>query len=157
MDRGFPTRADGCDAAGLDAALGCRWPRQPDALGECGQLPAPGRCRHPQPRRCRRRRCVYRRAGKPARLLVITDGWHGATIYMGGASHRIAPRPTSEVDPTGAGDVFATSFLLRLAETGDPFVAARFANVAASISVEASGMDSVPYRARVEEWLEHNP
>jgi 1D-myo-inositol 3-kinase len=92
-----------------------------------------------------------------AHLLVITDGWHGATLYTGGVSHRIAPRPTSEVDPTGAGDVFATSFLLRLAETGDPFVAARFANVAASISVEASGMDSVPYRARVEEWLEHNP
>jgi 1D-myo-inositol 3-kinase len=92
-----------------------------------------------------------------ARMLVITDGWHGATLYMDGASHHIAPRPTSEVDPTGAGDVFATSFLLRLAETGDPFIAARFANVAASISVEASGMDSVPYRARVEEWLEHNP
>ena len=92
-----------------------------------------------------------------ARLLVITDGWHGATLYMDGVSHRIAPRPTSEVDPTGAGDVFATSFLLRLAETDDPFVAARFANVAASISVEASGMESVPYRARVEEWLINNP
>jgi sugar/nucleoside kinase (ribokinase family) len=92
-----------------------------------------------------------------ARLLVITDGWHGATIYMGGASHRIAPRATSEVDPTGAGDVFATSFLLRLAETGDPFVAARFANVTASMSVEASGMESIPQRARVEEWLARNP
>ncbi len=92
-----------------------------------------------------------------ARLLVITDGWHGATLYMDGASHRIAPRSTSEVDPTGAGDVFATAFLLRLAETGDPFVAARFANVAASISVEASGMDSIPQRARVEEWLARNP
>jgi sugar/nucleoside kinase (ribokinase family) len=92
-----------------------------------------------------------------ARLLVITDGWHGATIYMGGASHRVPPRPTSEVDPTGAGDVFATSFLLRLAETGDPFVAARFANVTASMSVEAAGMDSIPQRERVEEWLDRNP
>ena len=92
-----------------------------------------------------------------ARLLVITDGWHGATIYLGGASHRVPPRPTAEVDPTGAGDVFATSFLLRLAETGDPLVAARFANVTASMSVEAPGMDSIPYRARIDEWLERNP
>ena len=92
-----------------------------------------------------------------ARLLVITDGWHGATIYLGGASHRVPPRPAAEVDPTGAGDVFATSFLLRLAETGDPFVATRFANVTASMSVEAPGMDSIPYRARVEDWLAHNP
>jgi len=92
-----------------------------------------------------------------ARLLVITDGWHGATIYMDGASQRVPPRSTSEVDPTGAGDVFATSFLLRLAETGDPLVAARFANVTASMSVEAPGMDSIPYRDRVEEWLERNP
>jgi 1D-myo-inositol 3-kinase len=94
---------------------------------------------------------------RQARLLVVTDGWHGATLYMDGASQRVVPRPTTEVDPTGAGDVFATSFLLRLAETGDPLVAARFANVAASISVEAAGMDSIPYRERVEEWLERNP
>ena len=94
---------------------------------------------------------------RQARLLVITDGWHGATIYLDGASHRVPPRPTAEVDPTGAGDVFATSFLLRLAETGDPLVAARFANVTASMSVEAPGMDSIPYRARVDEWLERNP
>jgi 1D-myo-inositol 3-kinase len=92
-----------------------------------------------------------------ARLLVFTDGWHGATFYMDGASYRVPPRPTTEVDPTGAGDVFATAFLLRLAETGDPLIAARFANVTASMSVEAPGMDSIPYRERVEEWLERNP
>ena len=158
MDRGFPTRADGCDAAGLDAALGCRWPRQPDALGEL----RPSFLHRADVAILSREDvggddAYIAELASQARLLVITDGWHGATLYMDGASHRIAPRPTSEVDPTGAGDVFATSFLLRLAETGDPFVAARFANVAASISVEASGMDSVPYRARVEEWLEHNP
>ena len=94
---------------------------------------------------------------RQARLLIITDGWHGATVYMNGASQRIAPRPTAEVDPTGAGDVYATSFLLRLAETGDPIVAARFANVVASMSVEAVGIDGIPYRERVDAWLaEHS-
>ena len=87
------------------------------------------------------------------RLLIMTDGWHGATVYQGQEITRIPPRTAHEVDPTGAGDVFATSFLLRLAETGDPLVAARFANVVASISVEAPGMDAIPTRAEVENWL----
>jgi len=94
---------------------------------------------------------------RQARILIMTEGWRGATIYMDGASHHVAPRPATEVDPTGAGDVFATAFLLRLAETGDPLVATRFANVAASMSVEAPGLASIPYRAQVDEWLERNP
>lgn len=94
---------------------------------------------------------------RQARLLIVTDGWHGATLYMEGGSSLVAPRPTVEVDPTGAGDVFATSFLLRLAETGDPLVAARFANVVASLSVEKVGLENIPYREQVDEWLRRNP
>jgi len=90
------------------------------------------------------------------RLLVVTDGWHGATVYRAGTPHLIPPRPTVEVDPTGAGDVFAAAFLIRLRETGDPLVAARFANVVASMSVEAPGIDSIPWRAQAEAWLKEN-
>lgn len=90
---------------------------------------------------------------RQTRLLVVTDGYHGAWIYTGGQSYHIAPRPAAEVDPTGAGDVFATAFLIRLYETGDPLTAARFANVVASMSVEAPGMDAIPQRSQVEEWL----
>ncbi len=91
-----------------------------------------------------------------ARLLVVTDGWHGATVYLAGKAHPIPPRPAVEVDPTGAGDVFAAAFLIRLHETGDPLIAARFANVVASMSVEAPGMESIPWRAQAEAWLEKN-
>lgn len=91
-----------------------------------------------------------------ARLLVVTDGWHGATIYQPGSRIHIPPRPTTEVEPTGAGDVFATAFLIRLAETGDPFIAARFANVVASMSIEAPGMDAIPFRPQVDAWLRDN-
>jgi sugar/nucleoside kinase (ribokinase family) len=91
-----------------------------------------------------------------ARLLVVTDGYHGATVYTKGAATAIPARRTVEVDPTGAGDVFATSFLIRYAETGDPHVAARFANIVASMSVEAAGMDPVPERETVEAWLAAN-
>ena len=58
-----------------------------------------------------------------------------------------------EVDPTGAGDVFGTAFLLRYAETRDALVAARFANVVASMSVEAQGIDAIPMRDVVEQWV----
>jgi pfkB family carbohydrate kinase len=88
------------------------------------------------------------------RLLVVTDGYHGATVYRNGLATRIPPRHAREVDPTGAGDVFATSFLVRYAETRDPFLAARFANIVASMSVEAPGMDAIPERAEVERWVE---
>jgi len=94
---------------------------------------------------------------RQARMLIVTDGWHGATLYMDGAVHRIAPRPATEIDPTGAGDVFATSFLLRLAESGNALIAARFANVVASMSVEAAGIDAIPCREQVNEWLRRNP
>lgn len=88
-----------------------------------------------------------------AKLLVVTDGWHGATVYRCGERFPIAPRPTEQVDPTGAGDVFATAFLLRMAETGDPLAAARFANIVASMSVEGIGMTRIPWRAEVDAWL----
>lgn len=91
-----------------------------------------------------------------ARLMVATDGWRGATLYHKGASYYVPPRPAKEVDPTGAGDVFATAFLIRLAETGDPLAAARFANVVASFSVEAPGVDGIPYRAQADAWLGMN-
>ena len=89
-----------------------------------------------------------------AKLLIVTDGWHGATVYRCGESYPIPPRPTQQVDPTGAGDVFATAFLIRMSETGDPLVAVRFANIVASMSVEGIGMTRIPYRAEVDAWLE---
>jgi pfkB family carbohydrate kinase len=91
---------------------------------------------------------------KQTRLLVVTDGWHPVTIYHAGTSTYVPARPTEEVDPTGAGDVFAAAFLIRLAETGDPLTSARFATVTASMSVEGPGMATIPERARVMEWLE---
>jgi sugar/nucleoside kinase (ribokinase family) len=88
-------------------------------------------------------------------LLVVTDGYHGATVYRGDQSDYVPARPTEEVDPTGAGDVFAASFMIGLAETGDPLAATRFAHIVASMSIEATGLASIPPRSRVDAWLTH--
>jgi hypothetical protein len=90
------------------------------------------------------------------RLLLVTDGYHGATIYHGGASYFVPARPTHEVDPTGAGDVFATAFLIHYVESGDFLAAARFAHVVASLSVEGIGMSAIPDREMADKWLKAN-
>jgi sugar/nucleoside kinase (ribokinase family) len=87
------------------------------------------------------------------KTVVLTTGWQGATVFVDGEKHDVPPRPCREVDPTGAGDVFAAAFLIRLEETGEPLQAARFANVVASFSVEQPGTLGIPTRAPVEEWL----
>jgi len=88
------------------------------------------------------------------KILVLTQAWRGATVYYQGQKRHLPARPASEVDPTGAGDVFAAAFLIRLHETGDPWEAGRFANVVASFSVEKPGVKGIPERSTVEEWLE---
>jgi len=89
-----------------------------------------------------------------ARLAVVTRGSMGATLFVEGESQESPAFRAQVVDPTGAGDVFAAAFLVRLRETADPVVAATFANCAASLSVEGSGTAAVPNRQQVEERLQ---
>lgn len=89
--------------------------------------------------------------------LALTQGARGATLYCRGQAWPMPPREAREVDPTGAGDVFAAAFLIRLQETDDPVEAARFANAVASFSVEAPGPAGIPWRPEVEAWLAAHP
>ena len=86
-------------------------------------------------------------------IVVLTQASRGCIVYWRGEAHHVPPRPAKEVDPTGAGDVFTAAFLIRLDETGDPLAAAHFANVVASFSVEAPGVQGIPTRETVETWL----
>jgi len=90
------------------------------------------------------------------RTVVLTTGWQGATVFAGGEKHEIPARLTQEIDPTGAGDVFTAAFMIRVEETGDPLLAARFANVVASFSVEQVGLRGIPSRRQVNMWLTSN-
>jgi hypothetical protein len=78
-------------------------------------------------------------------LLVVTQGAQGCTVFAQGASPRQFPAvPQTEVDPTGAGDIFAAAYFIHLYETGDPWAAARLANALASISVTRVGLAGTP-------------
>jgi hypothetical protein len=92
---------------------------------------------------------------RKARLLVLTLGEQGALVYQGGRRQRVRAYAVEEIDPTGAGDVFATGFLIRYAETGDAIESARFANCVASFVVEGIGPANLPNRDQVEERLRY--
>jgi sugar/nucleoside kinase (ribokinase family) len=78
------------------------------------------------------------------RLLVVTEGPRGCRIYWNGDVRRVPVSPRTEIDPTGAGDIFAAAFFCRLHSTRDPWEAARFANLLASASVGRFGLDGIP-------------
>jgi len=77
-------------------------------------------------------------------LAVVTAGAAGALLYVNGDRFEVRPRRTREVDATGAGDVFAATFLVHYDRHGDPWDAAEAATCAASLSVEGEGWSAVP-------------
>ncbi|HEY4689790.1 MAG TPA: PfkB family carbohydrate kinase [Anaerolineae bacterium] len=79
-----------------------------------------------------------------ARVLVVTQAREGCTVYTRGRSMRVPAPAVVEVDPTGAGDIFAAAFFAHLRTTGDPLDAARFANCIAAHSVTRRGVEGVP-------------
>lgn len=87
------------------------------------------------------------------RLVALTRGAQGATLFVEGWPHAIPAFPAEEHDPTGAGDVFAAALLVRLRETNDPFAAAHFAACVAAASVEGHGTSSIPRRADIDQRL----
>ncbi|MGH7321393.1 MAG: PfkB family carbohydrate kinase [Candidatus Rokuibacteriota bacterium] len=88
-------------------------------------------------------------------LGALTLAARGALLFVNGERHAIAPAPAVEIEPTGAGDVFAAGFLIRYNLTGDPFDAAAFAAVAGALTVEGDGIAGVPSREHLaSRWRE---
>ena len=87
-------------------------------------------------------------------ITVVTKGYQGARVYIDGKKLSYGAYPCKEIDPTGAGDVFSTSFLIAYNESHDIEDAVAFAHSAASISIEGKGVHSLPTKEAVEERKE---
>jgi sugar/nucleoside kinase (ribokinase family) len=87
-------------------------------------------------------------------IIALTRGWRGLFLHTREGVQDVPSLPRAEVDPTGAGDVFAASFLLRYHETGDLLESAAFGACAASCAVEGVGTSTLGDRAEVERRLE---
>jgi len=86
-------------------------------------------------------------------LVALTAGRDGALLFVNGERYGVRPRPAREVDATGAGDVFAATFLIEHERHGDPWMAAAAAACAGSLAVEGEGWATVPDRVALDAAL----
>jgi len=84
---------------------------------------------------------------------VETLGSRGCRVYHDGKVVHIPVRAEEEVDPTGAGDIFAAAFFVRYRDTASIVKAAQFANACGSLSVGKMGLAGVPILPQVEAQL----
>ncbi len=87
------------------------------------------------------------------RVLAVTEDSAGAVLFWNGDRRRFRAPEVHEVDATGAGDVFAAAFFVRLFTTRDPWEATRFATLIASHSVTRVGLDGIPTPHEIEESI----
>ncbi len=86
-------------------------------------------------------------------VLVVTEGAAGARVYWNGDIRAIRPPQTTEIDPVGAGDIFATTFFIRYQATRDPWESARFATLVAANSVTRKTLAGVPSTNEVRQYM----
>ncbi|HEV8194400.1 MAG TPA: PfkB family carbohydrate kinase [Ktedonobacterales bacterium] len=80
-------------------------------------------------------------------IVAVTRGPEGALLYSSNSTAEAFPGyPIVDVDPTGAGDVFAAAFLCALHEGRGARAAVDFANRVAAYSVEHEGGIGIPTR-----------
>lgn len=77
-------------------------------------------------------------------LLVVTYGSQGGTLFVDGVADSFSASPNSEVDPTGAGDIFAAAFFYALVSGADARDAVHFSACLATRSISRRGLASVP-------------
>lgn len=88
-----------------------------------------------------------------ARVFVVTEGSSGSRLYWNNDVRYFHAVDQEEIDPTGAGDIFASSFFIRLAQTRDPWESARFATRIAAHSVTRKALKGVPTPEEIKEAL----
>ena len=90
------------------------------------------------------------------KIVIVTQSNRGSILYWNGKKFNFSAFRTKEKDPTGAGDVFASAFLLKYYQTGDPVESSHFANCVASFAVEKKGILGVPNLDKVNRRISMN-
>ncbi len=142
------------DATGLVSP--CAWTDAPVALPHLAalilsheDLPADHLPASPTPPTATSPGVVTARWAEAVPVLVVTRGADGADLWQGSHREHYPAYTIREMDPTGAGDVFAAAFLCHWQDTADPRQAVAFANCTASFVVEHPGLEGIPTLAQV--------
>lgn len=88
-----------------------------------------------------------------ARIFAVTEASHGARVYWNGDVRRFRPPQVEEIDPVGAGDIFAAAFFERLFTTRDPWESGRFATQLSAYSVTRTGFAATPTPEEIQAIL----
>jgi len=88
-----------------------------------------------------------------SKILAVTEGFYGARIYHDGTMYRCHAPELTELDPTGAGDIFATIFFIMLQRGTSPHIAGQIATRLASFSVLRRGLESIPTAYEIDQAL----
>jgi sugar/nucleoside kinase (ribokinase family) len=84
-----------------------------------------------------------------AATVVVTHNRYDAYVCLQGECVMVPASHASVIDPTGAGDVFASALFVRYRETGDLTASAHFAHAAAACNIEGQGISAIPTRETV--------
>ena len=85
-----------------------------------------------------------------AEVPIVTLAERGSVLLDGDTVRKIPPYTTHAIDPTGAGDTYAGSFVTEYSRTGRLVDAALYASAAASMKVEQVGPDFQMTQSTVE-------
>lgn len=88
-------------------------------------------------------------------LVVVTRGAAGSLLHQGNDIVPVGAYRVEEVDPTGAGDVFAAVLMVRLAAGDAPAAAAAYASAAGALTVTGRGLAAVPDGAAIDALMAH--
>ncbi|MCY4019976.1 MAG: sugar kinase [Chloroflexi bacterium] len=93
-------------------------------------------------------------AERPGRIIAVTCGAAGCSVYSADGHTDIAGFPVREIDPTGAGDCFDAGFITALLEGKTMAEAAGLGNACGALAVSAKGpMAGAKGRAEVERFM----
>ena len=92
------------------------------------------------------------------RIVVVKDGSRGTRFYNRSEAFTVATYPATEVDPPGAGDCFAATFLSMVCLGSDYRTAVHYANAAGAHAVGKAGpMEGNTFKADLDRYLEVTP
>ncbi len=83
--------------------------------------------------------------------VVVTDGAGDVLIYKDDQQYTYPVYPVVEIEATGAGDVFATAYIMQYQQTGDVTEACIYAHCASSFIIEGIGLSSLPTPEKISD------
>ena len=87
------------------------------------------------------------------KYVAVTSGFRGVFVSIQGQWNHVPGFSTNILDSTGAGVVWASTFMIFFYETRDIILSSKMANSAASLSIEGLGYSNIPGRKKIQEKI----